>query len=117
MICIPIGRINVPTAGTPVTLALSMLTTGQQAALPPSGQVAKIEVWPDPAAAGKVYVKQGGTIIAALPVAATGAAYPWSSPEREFNQICALQISSAGIGFQIDAATNGDGAYVTLWVT
>ena len=100
---IPLGLITVATAGTPVTISTSSTL------LPPSGQVAKIEVWPNPAAAGKVYVKSGGVILAALPVAASGAVYPWATPEREFDQI------TPG-NFQIDAATNGDGAFVTLWV-
>jgi hypothetical protein len=115
MIAIPLGLVTVTTAGTPVTLVQSMLTAGQLAALPPSLQVAKVEVWPNPAAAGKAYVKQGGIILAALPVASSGAVYPWATPECDENRITAIQVNNAG-GFQIDAATNGDGAFVTLWV-
>ena len=104
---IPLGLVTVITAGTPVNLTLS----GAQAALlPPSGQVAKIEFWPNPAAAGKVYVKVGGVTLAALMVPASGAQpFPFTTPEREENSISPLV-------YQIDAATNGDGAFVTLWV-
>jgi hypothetical protein len=115
MICIPLGLITVPAAGTPVTLVSSMLTSGQLAALPPSLQVAKVEVWPNPAATGKVYVKQGSTILAALPVPTSGAVIPWSTPECEENCISAIQLNNSG-GFSLDAATSGDGAFVSLWI-
>lgn len=104
MTCVPIGRINVPVAGTPVAITAPGFTQ-----LPASGQVRKITVSPDPTATGRVYVKYGGVILAALPVVATGAVIPWSTPDCEYDQI---QLGS----YQIDAATNGDGAYVTLWI-
>lgn len=104
MTCVPLGLVTVTTAGTPVAI---VAPGGTQ--LPPSGQVKRIDVYPNPAATGKVYVKYGGTILAALPVAATGSVIPWQTPDVQFNQI---QLGS----FQIDAATNGDGAYVTLWI-
>ena len=106
MIAIPLGRINVPTPGTPVALTL---TAAQVAQLGPQSQCAKVEVWPDPSATGKVYVKQANVILVALPVVAGGYPYPWSTPECDHNCI------QPGV-FSIDAATGGDGVYVTLWV-
>ncbi|MDR3430049.1 hypothetical protein [Silvimonas sp.] len=109
---ITLGRVNVPAAGTPVLLS-SLLTTAQKAMLPPSGQVASITVWPDPAATGKVLVKcqgpgQPSTIIAALPVPTGGYPVPWSTPgDPSRNSINFAQ-------FSLDAITNGDGAYVSL---
>ena len=73
MQAIPLGRVTVPTAGTPVPITL---TAAQAAQLPPSGQVCKVEVWPDPTAAGKVYVKQSGVVLAALPVPTGGYPLP-----------------------------------------
>ena len=66
-----------------------------------------------------MYVKSGnGRIYAALPVAASGAVYPWQSPENDGNNLSPFcgGTFNANNGFQLDAATNGDGAYVTLWV-
>jgi hypothetical protein len=105
---IPLGRVNVPNAGTPVALS-SVMTAAQTAMLSTAGQCAKIEAWPDPAAAGKVFIKQGGVTLAALPVPSGGYPIPWSTPECDHNCI-------SPTAFQIDAATNGDGAFVTVWV-
>jgi len=106
MQAIPLGRVTVPTAGTPVPISL---TAAQTAQLSANGQCAKVEVWPDPAATGRVYVKQGGVILAALPVPTGGYPLPWATPGCDRNVITPT-------AFAIDAATNGDGAYVTLWV-
>lgn len=106
MQAIPLGRINVPTAGTPVPVTL---TAAQAAQLAPNGQCAKVEVWPDPTATGRVYVKQGGVILAALPVPTGAYPVPWATPECDRNCITPT-------AFAIDAATNNDGAYVTVWV-
>jgi len=115
MQAIPLGRVTVPTAGVPVAFA-SLLTAAQLAAIPPSGLVAKIEVWPDPAAAGKVYVKclvpgqAQPVILAALPVVSGGYPIPWATDgDGAANQFAYAQYS-------LDVATGGDGAYVTLWV-
>lgn len=114
MQAICLGRVTVTTAGTPVTL-LSRMTPAQLAMLPPSGQVASITVWPDPAASGKVLVMckapgQPNTIIAALPVPAGGYPVPWSTcGDTSRNSINYAQ-------FSLDAITNGDGAFVTLSV-
>ena len=108
MTAIPLGRVTVPTAGTPITLA-SVITPAQTAHLNAAGLCAKVEVWPDPTAAGRVYLKQNSVILAALPVPTGGYPLPWATPECDRNCI----NPSA---FSIDAATNGDGAYVTLWV-
>lgn len=105
---IPLGRVNVPSAGTPVPLS-SVITQAQQAMLSPAGQCAKVEVWPDPTATGKVYVKQGGVTLATLPVPTGGYPLPWSTPDNDRNVINPLV-------YQIDAASNGDGAFVTLWI-
>ena len=105
MQAIPLGRINVPAAGTPVAISL---TDAQAAMLSAAGQCSKVEVWPDPAATGKVYVKQGGVTLAALPKPTDHVA-PWETPA-----CCGNRITPTV--FQIDAATNNDGAFVTLWV-
>ena len=106
MLAIPLGRINVPAAGTPVALSL---TTAQSALLNLSGNCAMIEVWPDSGNTGTVYVKNGGVIIAPLPTAASRSIYAWRSPDNTENRLNPLL-------YQVDAATNNDGAYVTLWV-
>ena len=102
---IPLGKIAVPTAGTPVPITL---TAAQLAILSPAGLCAKVEAYPDPAATGTVYVKQAGVTLAALPKA-TNVVQPWSTGDRDRNVINPLAYS-------IDAATNGDGAFVTVWV-
>lgn len=106
MQAIPLGRINVPTAGTPVPISL---TAAQVAMLSANGQCAKVEVWPDPTATGRVYVKQGGVILATLPVPTGGYPLPWSTPGCDRNVITPT-------AFAMDAANGGDGAFVTLWV-
>jgi hypothetical protein len=106
MQAIPLGRINVATAGTPVPIAL---TTAQAAQLSARGQCCRIDIWPDPTATGRVFVKLGAVILAVLPVPTGGYPVPWSTPDSDHN--CILPTAYA-----LDAATNGDGAYVTLWV-
>jgi hypothetical protein len=114
MQAIVLGRVTVPTAGTPVTFA-SVMTQTQKARIPPSGLVCRMEVWPDPASVGKVYVKvqppdyAAPVIIAALPQS-TGYPIPWETDGDSGRNIHAYGQ------FSIDAATNGDGAFVTLWV-
>lgn len=114
MQAIVLGRVNVPTAGTPVLLS-ALLTPAQLAMLPPSGQVAQVDVWPDPAAVGRVFIKcqppgQPLSIAAVLPVVSGGYPVPWStSGDTSRNGIAFRQYS-------LDAITNGDGAFVTLWV-
>ena len=114
MQAICLGRVTVATAGVPVLL-FALLTPTQLAMLPPSQQVAAVDVWPDPSAVGKVYVKaqppgQPITTVAVLPVPAGGYPVPWSAPgDPSRNGIAFKQYS-------LDAATNGDGAFVTLWV-
>jgi len=102
---IPLGKIAVPTAGTPVPITL---TAAQLAMLSPAGLCAKVEAYPDPAATGTVFVKQGGVTLAALPKA-TNVVQPWSTGDRDRNVINPL-------AYQIDAATNTDGCFVTIWV-
>ncbi len=102
---IPLGKIAVPTAGTPVPITL---TAAQQAMLSAAGLCAKVEVWPDANAAGNVFVKQNSVTLATLPKP-SGVAFPWSTPP------CGGNTINPG-AYQIDAATNGDGAFVTVWV-
>jgi len=88
------------------------LTAAQQALLNSRGQCWKVEVWPNPAATGKVYVKNTatGSILATLPVPSGGYPIPWQSSAPDMVNV---QLPGA---FALDVATNGDGAYVTLWV-
>lgn len=104
MISIPLGKIAVPTPGTPVALTL---TDAQKALLPPSGLVAKIEAHADPADSGAVQIKQGGVALASLPVPANGHADTWATPEG---------ASVNPLAFAVDAAQAGNGPFVTLWV-
>jgi hypothetical protein len=106
MIAIPLGLVTVTTAGVPQPL---ILTAAQAALLEGSGLCVKIEVWPNPSAAGKVYVKQNGVILATLPVVSGGYPIPWEVDGDGSNCI-------KPTAFALDAATNGDGAYVTIWV-
>ncbi|MBZ5621027.1 MAG: hypothetical protein LAQ69_20215 [Acidobacteriia bacterium] len=115
MQAISLGRVTVGAAGTPVTFA-SLITAAQRAAIPPSGLVARIEVWPDTSSTGKVFVKcqppgyAAPVILAALPVPVGGYPIPWSTDgDSSRNAIPYGQ-------FSLDVATGGDGAYVTLWV-
>jgi len=104
---IPLGKIAVPTAGTPVPITL---TAAQLAMLSAAGLCAKVEAYPDPAATGTVYVKQAGVTLAAVPKA-TNVVQPWSA-----GCCCCDGNRINPLAFQIDAATNGDGAFVTVWV-
>lgn len=106
MIAIPLGKISVPTPGTPVAISLS---PAQVAQLSPGGLVTKIEARTDPADTGAVYVKQGGVTIAALPQPANGFAAKWGTPECEGNSLQPL-------AFSVDAAQANNGPFVTLWV-
>jgi hypothetical protein len=108
MIAIPLGLVTVAAAGTPQ--ALCPLTAAQLLQLQAGTLCFKVEVWPNPAATGKVYIKQGGVILAALPVVSGGYPIPWEAG-------CAEGCNCINpLPFQIDAATTGDGAYVTVWV-
>jgi hypothetical protein len=106
MIAIPLGKIAVPTPGTPLALTLS---GPQLAKLTPSGQVRKIEAWADPADTGKVFVVYGGVKIAGLPAPSGGFAASWSTPDAPGNTVNPLD-------FAVDAATATQGPFVTLWV-
>jgi len=85
------------------------MTAAQTAMLSTGGLCAKVEVWPDPAASAAVFVKQGGVTLAALPAPTGGYPLPWSTPKCGRNRITPT-------AFALDAATNGDGAFVTIWV-
>jgi hypothetical protein len=103
---IPLGLITILTAGTPVGLTLS----GAQAALlAPGGLCSKVVFSPNPANTGNVSIKQGGVVLDTLLKPANGVTGRWSTPCTDYNCINPL-------AFQLDVATNNDGAYVTLWV-
>lgn len=108
MIAIPLGRINVPTAGTDVPITL---TADQLSKLPPNACVTRVDVWPDVSNAGTaLLVRRGGVTLAQLPkTGTTGYAEPWNTPE-----CCGNRIDPTA--FALGAATNGDGGFVTLWV-
>jgi len=108
MTCIPLGKISVPTPGTPVPVTL---TAPQVAELAPPDMVHKIEVWPDTANTGVIKVFVNGTQVASLPAPNNGhaEAYQLTSPEDT------NAVSPAS--FSIDAAVSGNGGFVTLWVS
>jgi len=106
MISIALGKIAVPTPGTPVPIAL---TAGQKAQLPPSGLVHKIEAWADPADTGTSYVKDAaGVTIAPLLQPANGHVEHWHVA-HEGNWVNPTALA-------VDAAVAGNGPFVTLWV-
>lgn len=105
MQAIPLGLVTVTTAGIDQPLTL---TATQKKVLPPNGLVARIDVWPNPLATGTVFVRSGGVTLAALPANSTGSGHPWKACDR-----------GEGVNplvFALGALTNGDGAYVTIWV-
>jgi hypothetical protein len=109
MISIPLGKIAVPTPGTPVPITL---TNAQKALLPPSGLVHKVEVWPDPADTGVSKVLVGGVQVAGLPspgTAAGGHAQQYEACSCDGNGINPL-------AFSVDNTVATNGPFVTLWV-
>jgi hypothetical protein len=110
MQAIPLGLVIVPTAGEAITIA-SLLTPAQAAAIP-GGVVKRIDVWPNPQAAGIAYVKAatpaGANIVAAIPPPTAPAQFPWSVEDEDgipYEQ------------FSLDVESSGDGAgFLTLWV-
>jgi hypothetical protein len=108
MISIALGKIAVPTPGTPVALTL---TAAQEAQLPPTGMVHKVEAWPDAADTGVTKVFVGGVQVAGLPspgIAAGGHAQPYRIA-HEGNCINPL-------AFSVDNTVANNGPFVTLWV-
>jgi hypothetical protein len=107
MISIALGKIAVPTPGTPVPITL---TAAQQALLPPSGCVHKIEAWADTADTGTSIVKDvaTGNKLASLPAPANGHTEHWET-SRKGNWL-------NPIAFEFDAVTANQGPLVTLWV-
>src|ERR1700743_2331098 len=106
MICIPLGKIAVPTPGTPVPVAL---TSAQRAMLPPSGQVHKIEIWPDPSDTGVSKILNTGVQVAALPTPGTTSGH--AEPYRIGYQSNCLSPN----GWSIDQSVANDGPFVTFW--
>ncbi|CAB4130739.1 hypothetical protein UFOVP130_30 [uncultured Caudovirales phage] len=112
MNAIALGKVTVTTAGTPVPITAAMITAaGGQ--LPPNGGCCRIEAWAVPGSTGVVFVKtvQGNKVVMALPVPASGFAENWVAEDPEGGNT----IYPAA--FQLDAASNNDGAYVTVWVS
>jgi hypothetical protein len=107
MFSIPLGKVSVPTPGTPVPITLSGV---QQAELGPTGRVAKMEIWVDPADTGTVSVKQGGVTMAVLPVSASGHVERWESPYRLGG------LGTNPTAYTVDAFVANNGPFVTLWV-
>jgi len=109
---LPLGLVTVTTAGTPTPITAALITAAG-GSLPPSGGVHKIEVWAHNGNAGIVLVKAsapGNTPVTVAPllVPANGVMGHWC-----------LKTAGNGINplaFSIDVLTNGDGAFVTLWV-
>lgn len=107
---IPLGKIAVATAGTPVPItgAMILAASGQ---LPPNGGVAKLEIWPVNGNTGVIHVKgPGGVIIADLPPPANGNATSWRACGPAGGNV--IQPPA----FSIDVAINNDAAYVTVWI-
>ena len=111
---IPLGLITVTTAGAPTLITSALIiAAGGTAVLPPSGGVHKIEVWAKAANSGIILVKLNngsGTpvIVADLQVPSAGSKISW------FVEGCGNTVFPQGLS--IDAVSNGDGSYVTLWV-
>ena len=106
---ITLGKIPVPTPGTQVPISL---TQAQKALLPPSGNVQKIEVWPDPADTGVAKVFNGGVLVAGLPspgTAAGGHAEPYRMGTEEGNMLNPN-------GWSVDSTVATNGPLVTFWV-
>jgi hypothetical protein len=109
---IPLGLITVSVAGTPILLTNALILAAG-GGLPPSGGVHKIEVWAKAANSGIILVKLNngsGTpvIVADLQVPSAGSKISW------FVEGCGNTVFPQGLS--IDAVSNGDGSYVTLWV-
>ncbi len=97
-----LGKIVVPTAGTPVQISTVGGGTG------PWPQAHKIIFRPASSNTGIVYVKVGGVIAAELQKPSAGMTDQFETPSIDGNQI---QLNQ----FFVDAATNGDGVYVSYF--
>ncbi len=110
---LPLGKVPVPTPGTPVTLASAMtaaLTAAQLASLPPNGAVHKIQVWADTADNATTFVKSAsGVKIAPLPVPANGHCEHFAIAAGEGNRVNPND-------YAFDATTASQGPIVTIWI-
>jgi hypothetical protein len=98
----PLGKIAVPTSGTPVQVTANTAVVA-----------AKVEFTADPAMAGAtatVKDSASGTVIAQLLKPANGVAGRWETPT--FQDGNPIRVSD----FAVDAATANDGVFVTYWV-
>ena len=111
MRALPLGKITVATAGTPVPITNAMLTTAGDGR-GPNGGVMSLEFWPVFGNTGRVLVKDlsTGNVIAELPTPANGKAQKY--------RICGPDGGNVvyPTSFQVDVTTSGDAAYVTAWV-
>lgn len=117
MITIPLGKIVVANAGTPVNITLATIQAAAAnvgATIPPS-RMMHMEAWADPADTGASYIKSSTItvngiptnpiLIASLPEPASGHCEHWHT--------CCGPTDPTR--FSVDAAVNGDGPIVTLW--
>ena len=112
---IPLGLVIVTTAGTPVPITAAMITAAGDGR-PPSGGVCKIDVHAQNGNAGVVFVKMYNganpsvaVTVAPLLVPANGVTGHFCLKTDRGNSINPLSLA-------IDAVSNNDGAFVTLWI-
>jgi hypothetical protein len=111
---IPLGLVTVTTAGTPVPITAAMITAAGDGR-PPSGGVCKIDVYAQNGNAGIVFVKMYNGANPSVAVTVAPLLVPANGNTGHFclkgegNQLNPLSLA-------IDSASNGDGAFVTLWV-
>ena len=113
MICLPLGKVPVPTPGTVVSLAsaiAAVLSPTQLAELPPNGMIHKIQVWADTADTSTTFVKSASGIkIAPLPVPAGGHCEHFAIAGGDGNRVNPND-------YAFDATTANQGPIVTVWV-
>jgi len=104
---IPLGLVTVAAAGTPTPITAALITAAG-GLLPPSSGVSRIDVHAHNGNAGVLFVKVNGVILDNLLTPANSVTAHWCL------QACGNEINP--LIFLLDVATNGDGAYVTLWI-
>jgi hypothetical protein len=104
---IPLGLVTVTTAGVPAPITAALIAAAG-GTLPPSGGVSRIDVHAHNGNTGIVLVKVNGVIFDNILTPANGVTGHWCYQ--------AGSNSLNPLSFSLDVATNGDGAYVTLWV-
>ena len=114
MQCYVVGKVPVATAGTPVQLPALPLSYGS------NGLVAHIDFTaPSGMSGASVFIGQFGSMVKATGVGVikelmkpTASAFSdwWGTPYIDEGNMINPQF------FGLDAATNGDGAYVVYWI-